>query len=306
MSAEPSIANTTIARLPVLNSPMATLIRRELWEHQSLWIAPLAVAALLLSGVIAGAVFGHGHMYYDGDVQIPHSQAALAIGILSFTVPQFLVMLVVLFFYLQDCLYTERKDRSILFWKSMPVSDTATVLSKLLTALVVVPVGLFLLTLVTDLIVAGIMAISVPGAADIWDTGAWLKFRAAMIPGLALVLLWYSPIAAYLLLLSAWARRNVFLWVSLPPVVLLILENRVTGTHYIGTFLQYRVAGIWHYFGTGSGFSDWGRGIPEIGSLFETIGATRAAMDADLWLGILAAALLTFAAVRIRHYRDDT
>jgi ABC-2 type transport system permease protein len=290
----------------LLKSPMATLVRRELWEHRALWIAPLVVAALLLFGVITGAILGHGELVYDSGVELPQNQAALAIGILSFTVPQYLVMLVMLFFYLLDCLYTERKDRSILFWKSMPVSDTKTVLSKLLTALVVVPVGVFVLSLVTDVIVGAIVMIGVHGGTAIWDTAAWLKFRAAMIPGLVLLMLWYAPIASYLLLLSAWARRNVFLWVSLPPLVLMIVENRALGTHYVFTFFQYRLAGIWSYFGSGKGVSDWDDGMPTIGALFQHVGATRAVMDADLWLGVLVAAALTFAAIRIRMYRDDT
>jgi ABC-2 type transport system permease protein len=150
------------------------------------------------------------------------------------------------------------------------------------------------------------MTLSVQGGGAIWDTIAWLKFRAAMIPGLLLVLLWYSPIAAFLLLLSAWARRNVFLWVSLPPLLLILIEDRSLGTHYVATFLQYRRAGIWHYFGSGKEFSAWHDGMPGFASLFQTVGATRAVMDADLWLGVAAAALLTFAAIRIRRYRDDT
>jgi ABC-2 type transport system permease protein len=176
----------------------------------------------------------------------------------------------------------------------------------LLTALVVVPIGVFLLSLVTDVIVGSIMMATVRGASAIWDTGAWLKFRVAMIPGLALVLLWYAPIAAYLLLISAWARRNVFLWASLPPVLLMIVEDRSTGTHYIATFLHYRLAGIWRYFGSGRGFDDWNNGMPALGALLEHVGATRVLMNADLWLGVLMAAVLTFAAIRIRRYRDDT
>jgi ABC-2 type transport system permease protein len=127
-----------------------------------------------------------------------------------------------------------------------------------------------------------------------------------MIPGLLVLLLWYTPIAAYLLLLSAWARRNVFLWASLPPLVLMLVENRATGTHYVSTFLQYRVSGVWKYFGSGRGFDDWDTGMPTLAALIQHVGATRAWMNADLWLGVLIAALLTFAAIRIRRYRDDT
>jgi ABC-2 type transport system permease protein len=294
------------ALAPLMNSPMGTLIRREFWEHRALWITPLVVAGLLLFGVIAGAAVGSGELNFDVGPNLPTAQTVLAIAILSFTVPQFLVMLVMLFFYLLDCLYTERKDRSILFWKSMPVSDTSTVLSKVLVALVIVPIGVFLLTAVTDIVVAAVVAASVNGGGDFWDTATWLKFRAAMVPGLAIVLLWYLPIAGYLLLVSAWARRNVFLWAALPPFLAMVIENRAFGTHYLATFLQYRISGVWKFFGTGQSLSVWHDGMPPIGPLVESVGATRALADVDLWLGIAAAALLIFGAIRIRRYRDDT
>lgn len=295
------------ALLAFNKSPMVMLVRREFWEHRALYIAPLVVAGLLVFSVLAGAVFGHGDMHFD--FSRPHltTQAIFAMAVLSFTVPQFLVMLVMLFFYLIDCLYTERKDRSILFWKSMPVSDTATVLSKLLVALIVVPIGVFLLTIVTDLIVAAIVAIGVSGGFHFWDTSTWIKLRAAMVPGLFIVMLWYAPVFGYLLLVSAWARRNVFLWAALPPFLLLLIENRALGTGYVATFLQYRLSGVWRHFG-GGGIDDPDTSdrLPDVGSMFEAVGATRALADVDLWLGLLAAALLVFGAIRIRLYRDDT
>jgi ABC-2 type transport system permease protein len=294
------------AILAFQKNPMVTLVRREFWEHRALYIAPLVVAGLLLFSVIAGAVLGHGNVHFDFTTPRLTTQAIFAMAVLSFTVPQFLVMLVMLFFYLIDCLYTERKDRSILFWKSMPVSDTATVLSKLVVALVVVPIGVFVLTILTDLVVALVVGVGVSGGFQFWDTGTWIKLRAAMLPGLFIVMLWYAPIFGYLLLVSAWARRNVFLWAALPPFLLMLIENRAFGTGYVATFLQYRLAGVWRHFGGDSIDPDnWDRAL-NIGSMFEAVGATRALTDADLWIGLLAAALLVFGAIRIRRYRDDT
>jgi ABC-2 type transport system permease protein len=180
------------------------------------------------------------------------------------------------------------------------------VLSKVLVALVVVPVGVFLLTLVTDLVVALVVAVSVNGGAQFWDTGTWIKLRAAMIPGLAIVLLWYAPIAGYLILVSTWARRNLYLWAALPPFLLILIENRAFGTHYVTTYLMYRLTGVWKHFGTGVSLSAWHNGVPPIGPLLESVGATQAFTDIDLWAGLIVAGLLIFAGIRIRRFRDDT
>ncbi|MEJ0004987.1 MAG: hypothetical protein WDM77_00960 [Steroidobacteraceae bacterium] len=82
--------------------------------------------------------------------------------------------------YAADCLYTERKDRSILFWKSMPVSDTLTVLSKLLVVMVIVPLGVYLVSAVTTLLMSGIYLVRAwqdHATGAFWDGGAWLRIQ---------------------------------------------------------------------------------------------------------------------------------
>jgi len=116
---------------------LAMLVRRELWEHRALWIAPLIVAALMVvSAFVASVKFRltHADMHDEGSEGM--TMFSVMQGAVS--MPLSLVTLIVLSFYLLDCLYAERKDRSILFWKSLPVSDNLTVLSKLLVALLVV------------------------------------------------------------------------------------------------------------------------------------------------------------------------
>jgi ABC-2 type transport system permease protein len=231
-------------------------------------------------------------------------------------VPQFLIMAIVLNFYLLDCLYAERKDRSILFWKSLPVSDVATVASKLLVALAVVPLGVYVVAILSDLLFSAIIAVRASfnhsqiliGA---WDTLAWLKVQATVFVVVLGTLLWFAPLAALLLLVSAWARRSVFLWAALPPVIAIFVEWLAFGTHYVFRLIQYRIDGIWvdmdlakvvqgtvytggHPFSTGP--------APEYGPLQ----VLPAFANIDLWLGLAVAVLFTFAAVRIRRYRDDT
>ena len=104
---------------------LLTLVRREFWEHRALWLAPLVVAALLALSVTIGRL----HIELDdaerlgSGLQQQQQVAVSTIIQLVLAVPLYIVVIFVGSFYLLDCLYAERKDRSILFWKSLPVSD---------------------------------------------------------------------------------------------------------------------------------------------------------------------------------------
>ena len=302
----------------VLNHPwsrtMTTLIRREFWEHRSLWITPLIVAGLL---VLAAIPLHVGNDISDGPDNIlgdPRNRLGVfTLVIWAQTVPQYLVMTIVLSFYLMDCLYLERKDRSILFWKSLPVSDATTVLSKLLVALVVVPLGVYLTAMVASVLIQTILAVriahgSLPNIAVAWDTVAWLKVQGLMLYGLVISMLWYAPLAAFLLLISAWARKNVFLWTTLPPVIAIIMERIAFGTRYTKHLLQYRTWGIWDALGINPSPPEGvGHGrVVSLADLFDDMSMGKAFLNIDLWLGLAVAAVFIFAAIRIRRYRDDT
>ena len=122
-------------------------VMRELWESRSIYIAPLAVAALILVGhLIAtiGRAMSVTNLAQRGAILEEHySFAAFAIMGTTF---------VVAVFYCLDALHGERRDRSILFWKSLPVSDLTTVLSKAAIPLVVLPLLTFAITVLTQLI----------------------------------------------------------------------------------------------------------------------------------------------------------
>lgn len=296
---------------------LPTLMRRELWEHRALWVAPLVVVVLLLLSVMSGrGTVDLPDEVFDGALTRDQKLALFALTQWALTIPQYVVMVIVLFFYLIDCLYAERKDRSILFWKSLPVSDGATVISKLLVALVLVPLGVYVLAFVADVLFAGVLSFrlrdSVMGQALLtWDTGVWLQVQGLMFVGLIVAMLWYAPIAAYLLLVSAWARRNVFLWAVLPPVLLLMAEEIAFNTDYVKNFLGYRIGGVWGELGVGRGLNQLETvlktdGSSSVQNLFETIDAASAFGSASLWLGVAAAVALVWGAVRFRRYRDDT
>jgi len=294
---------------------MIVLIRREFWEHRALWMAPLVIAVLLVvcafpvhMGPIAHVNAEEGFWSSDSN-----RRALFALMQWGLTVPQYIVMAIVLNFYLLDCLYVERKDRSILFWKSMPVSDAATVASKLLTALVVVPLGVYLLTVVTNLLFSAIWVARTSwgaGGVPMWDTVVWLKVEALMLYGVIVSIFWYAPLAAYLVLVSAWARRSVFLWATLPPVFAILVERFVFGTHYVTGLIEYRTVGIWHAVDLEHSIehtmTQGHNHIVSLTGVFDKLDVSLPFLNIDLWLGLAVAAGFVFAAARIRRYRDDT
>lgn len=292
-----------------MNTTMVTLVRRELWEHREIWIAPLVVASLIILSTLAGAIAGLGHLSYGLSGDDASRQGALAVSLVAMSAPLYITMGFVVFFYVLDSLYTERRDRSILFWKSLPVSDTTTVLSKLLVALVLVPIGVFLVGVITDLVVAAIVEIRLAtlDAGSIWDTVVWLKVRLSMLMGLVILALWYAPVVGWLLLVSAWARRNVFLWAVLPPLIAMLLERFIFETHYVAAWLGYRLGGVGRHFLAENDFSSlWKDGQLSNEHLTVMVGGLRALASVDLWLGVVAAAAFVLVAVQIRRYRDDT
>lgn len=313
--AEPQIALRTVQ-----TRPMLTLLKREIWEHPALWIAPLVVTAALIVAAIFGRVYGPRTMPIAiGDAsELPERfQAMFTTGVVvGFAASQYVVMSVVLWFYATACLYNERRDRSILFWKSMPVSDEKTVLSKMLIALAAVPLFVYVVTLLTTLASIGIIAIPrFSGGAPLgfWDGGSWVRAEVYGFIWLVLAVLWYAPLTAYLLLVSAWARRNVQLW-ALSPLIAIIVERIAFGTHYLSTWLLYRLGPGWQSQAeqgferlfTGPFFNASGGSALSSGRIFAGMEPLRGFENIDLWIGLAVAAALLFAAVRVRRYRDDT
>lgn len=307
--------HTAVRSVPT--RPMLTLLRREFWEHRALWVAPLVVSAgLLIGALFSRANFPTFSLPDTTQIQPEALEAMVSAGVaLMFGFVQYFVMSIVLWFYTTDCLYSERKDRSILFWKSMPVSDAKTVLSKACIALIAVPLFVYAVTLLTTLAAFGIWSIrGFAGSAPtpLWNGGAWLRAEGYSLAGLVSAVLWYAPLTAYLLLISAWARRNVQLWAILPPLIAILVERIAFGSHYLSTWVLYRLGPGWQsqweqwlertfsgpYFNSSGGSS-----VPR---LFDGFQPLHTFANVDLWLGLAVAAGLLFAAIRIRRYRDDS
>jgi ABC-2 type transport system permease protein len=184
-----------------------TLAKREFWEHRSLWIAPAGAAAFLLLTALAGVIFApsnvrFGGMRMDGELEREAPEIAdklmlmTTIGMASVII---IAACVTAGVYLLDCLYAERKDRSILFWKSLPVSDRDSVLVKFGVAMLIVPAGVFVLQFVTNLLLTGLVAMaarSSPPWVALWNFPDWITVQAQFAGFIVLALLWYAPVAA--------------------------------------------------------------------------------------------------------------
>jgi ABC-2 type transport system permease protein len=285
-------------------------IQREFWEHRGLWMAPLAIAAVML---LAAAIFGHASVSFGNDgghFDGPYPPPVAQLMALGWAVPFYLAAAIKASAYLIDCLYAERRDRSILFWRSMPVTDARTVLVKLLVGLVLLPLGGFALAALTGLAGSAILAlrnhdviISGQRVLALWNTADWLQMQIIMLYGLIAAMLWYAPFAAYLMLMSVWARRSPYAWALLPPVLLVVFERMMFGTHYVGRIVDGGFGEFLHLaFGLAAhdAAGDGGRYTLQLLTPAQLLASPR------LYWGVAAAAGMVVLAIRMRRYRDDS
>ena len=217
---------------------LLALFQRESWEHPNLvWRIP--VGLIILNVVLAIASVSFGLQYFgtenfkfefnSQDLSFDQGgpgQAAATFFLLSY----FLLSQMVAIGYLLSALYEERKDRSILFWKSLPVSDFQVVLSKALMGLVVIP-GLYLLAaMLTFLLVTLVLSLGMtfllPGTA-LFDgfLMAGLAVGGESLRVFALQIIWGAPVFLWVLLVSGLARGQPLVWAMGIPLVVLVLEK---------------------------------------------------------------------------------
>ena len=217
--------------------PMYWSIRRELWENRSIYIAPLAVAAVTLFGYLIASI---GRALSVTDLaqrrRVLEEPYTFAMGVIMGTA------FIVAIFYSLDALHGERRDRSILFWKSLPVSDLTTVLSKASVPLVILPLLAFALTIVTQFIMLLLSTLVLHGgglsASTLWTQSALLPTAVMLLYHLVTVhILWHAPIYGWLMLVSGWARRAAFLWAVLPVAAICVIEKIAFNTSHFATML---------------------------------------------------------------------
>jgi ABC-2 type transport system permease protein len=303
-------------------APFLWSVRRELWEHGGVTRAPLIVGGIALlacmyasrwvptairtiqSGHLPTSLGSHmtGNMVMGG-----HHVTAAQFAAQSLAWPFDAIGLVVCFtavivglFYCLSSLNTERRDRTVLFWKSLPVSDRTTVLSKAMVPVVILPLvawlvtwGLHILLLVFE---TAVVAATGLDPATLWGQLDLQVMWICLPYGLLVLALWMAPVAAYLMVVSAWARSMTFVWAIAPPAALAIFEILAFRTDHIFKFIMRRLTG-----GFAEGFS-----TPEHQPITQLsqIDPVRNFVSLELWGGLVFAAAALAACVWLRRRRD--
>jgi ABC-2 type transport system permease protein len=280
--------------------PMYWSVRRELWENRSIYIAPLIAAAVVLVGFLISAGKLPERMRTVLALDVAQQGAALAKSYGIAAIPILLTVFIVGFFYCLEALHGERRDRSILFWKSLPVSDLTTVLSKASVPVVVLPVLAFAIIVATQLIMmlltTAVLVANGVNAAATWTQLPLFRMSLVLLYGLIVLTLWYAPVYGWLLLVSSWARRTTFLWAVLTPLALCVVEKLAFNTSYFSSMLGNRMTGFTE------GFNPQARGDLVID--LAHLDPVKFLSSPGLWIGLGVAALFVFAVVRLRRYRE--
>jgi ABC-2 type transport system permease protein len=285
-----------------LTRPFYWSVRRELWENRWIFVGQLAVAGVFLVGFVFNMTRWLDKMRslsttdpaeYWETVSLPYTIGA---GALMGT------LILMTIFYSSDALYGERRDRSILFWKSLPVSDLTTVLAKASIPLVILPLLTVGITVATHLIMLLISSIVLPASgislASLWKELAIFQMWGMLLYHILLAhVLWPFPVYCWLILVSGWARRAPLLWAALPVVAIGGLEKLIFGTAHFAAMVGTRLLGS---------------GAPTditSGDMFPTGPMThltplRYLGAPGLWMGLVVAAVFLALAVRLRRYRD--
>jgi len=325
---------------------MKWLLRREFWEHKGGFVwAPLIAAAIMV--VLVAGVVGYGvssgkfqgdsitvrvggeevhRTQTAADLLTGHSRTEVASvaanNYIAIGAPIFIVLPVVAFFYCLAALYDDRRDRSILFWKSLPISDGATVVSKLLTALVLAPVitiGIASAAAFLILMIAGV-AVSAQGVnlfgPVLGNLSLYLSpvYLLAMIP---VYVLWALPTVGWLLLVSSWAKSKVFLWaVGVPLIAAVLLKwmdymlalygTTINADWIINNVLEAALFGLV----PGTWFMDGGTALPinngQGVNMLSVLGASWGSLARpELWVGAAAGVAMILGAIRLRRWRDE-
>jgi ABC-2 type transport system permease protein len=279
--------------------PFYWSVRRELWENRSIYLAPLAAAGIyLLAYMVALIRLPHKWRALSGVEMIRRHAIAepydFAAGLMMVTA------MIVGVIYCLDALHGERRDRSILFWKSLPVSDVTTVLAKASIPLAVLPALTITITLAAQFVLlmmsSMVLAASGENVRAYWAQLSWFPMWGMLVYHLLAVhLLGHAPFYAWFLLVSAWARRAAFLWAVLPLIAIGFVEKIVFGTSYFARLLGHQLSG-------GSEAVAFPGRMPIDPMTHATPG--NFLISPGLWLGLAVTAGFLYAAVQVRRNRE--
>ncbi len=298
------------------------LIRREIWEHRSIYVTPIAIAVIVSLVSLAGmvtvsafdkevnmALFGASNIAGDAE-----RQAALTVFFLGTSWVFLFALAILITFYTLDSLYAERKDKSILFWRSLPITDAETVVSKLLTAVFVLPLVTFVAIIVTHLVnlvitTGWVMVRGGDAAHLIWGSVPLFdNWAAALIVTLASAI-WMSPLIGWFLFVSAYTKRSPLLMAFMPLIIIPIIEwiffrSQIFASAVFGRgemIPLFREMDIERFFD-----EERMKVNEELVSLLAHIDVGKFLLSPSVWAGVVVCALFAAAAIYVRRYRDET
>ena len=299
------------------------LLQRELWEHRAVFVVPVVVAVITLvtswTGQVTIGELEHLDIGIVGLSNMPENvrAAALSFTMVGLSVSFIIAMWILTIFYALDALYAERKDRSILFWRSIPVTDFETVLSKLLTALLVIPLVTFVIIAVTQLLVLLSLTVQIDfrGGSPwqlLWSAAPFLDTWAATMVLLIALPLWLSPFIGWFLFVSAFTKRSPLLVAAMPIVLLPMFEKLFFDSAIMAEAFFVRSV----KFPLFTGVDNMALMMQETDdlaalaeaelSVFSLLDLGNFLASPQLWLGIVVCGLFSAAAIYVRRYRDES
>jgi ABC-2 type transport system permease protein len=297
-----SLTSTSAAVSPASTSVTRSFywsVRRELWENRWIYLAPAGVAAIFLFGFLIITIHLPGKMRAMS-IDVHHRDAIAT----PYDIVAGLMMLTTILinvFYCADTLYGERRDRSILFWKSMPVSDLTTVLAKASIPLLIVPLlacatavaAQFVMLLLTS----AVLLASGLSVSPLWTELSFFRMSLLLLYHVFTAhTLWPAPVYCWLLLVSAWARRATLLWAALPVVAIGGLEAIVFRTWHFAALVGTRLIGA-------APAIDFGSPDTFPTNPMTHITPVHFLSSPELWIGLAISAAFLAAAVRLRRYQ---
>ena len=298
---------------------MLMLVRREFWEHRSLVVAPSVVAGLMLLGVLislvtAGVTQGLGAKGVTAALNMTPSSGTgmgLTIALIGQVGFLFFVLFFTVFFYCLDALYAERKDRSVLFWRSLPVTDTETVLSKFATAAIAAPLMTFIVAAVLQLatLISATVFVAVGGGDAgrlIWEPLSLSDVFGVSLYSLLAASLVNLPLIGWFLFCSAFVRKAPFLWAVLPFALIPMLELLIFRSGHFWSMLT-------NHFGSAysSLFDIDEELLPDEGNPFKeidfmsVIDVVGLLTSLSTWIGVAIAIGFGVGAVYMRRTRTE-
>jgi ABC-2 type transport system permease protein len=215
---------------------MKALINREFWEHRGAFIkTPVIISIVILVLTIGGyltSLFmvektGSGELTKKGLqelIKLPQEKLAMFWNgqIIGLSLLFIFVLFIVMFFYVLGSLYNDRKDQSIMFWKSLPISDVQTVASKLITAMFVVPLVFTVVVTLLSLILMVLVSIALlfhgfNPIQLVWAPVNIFQDLGLVLTGVYTQMFWALPIYGWLIFCSSFTKKRPFLFAVFVP-----------------------------------------------------------------------------------------